>query len=49
MGKLISTAFAIGFAVLLERGVKTFLDKRDEKRAIAKASQTGFGSSTPVR
>jgi hypothetical protein len=47
MGKLFNAALAVGFAVMLERGVRKFLDKRDEKKAVAKAARTGFGTSTP--
>jgi hypothetical protein len=46
MGKIIKAAMAAGFVVLVERSVNGWLDKRAEKRAIAKAARTGFGTST---
>jgi hypothetical protein len=44
MSKIIKAAFAAGFVVLVERSVNAFLDKRAEKRAVAKAAKTGFGT-----
>lgn len=44
MGKIIKAAFAAGFVVLVERGVNAWLDKRAEKRAMAKAARTGLVS-----
>lgn len=44
MSKIIKAAFAAGFVVLVERSVNAWLDKRAEKRAVAKAAKTGFGS-----
>ena len=48
MSKLIKAVVAVGFAVLLERGMHAFLDRRQEKKAIAKAARTGFGAATPL-
>lgn len=44
MGKIIKAAFAAGFVVLVERGVNAWLDKRAEKRTVAKAARTGFAT-----
>lgn len=44
MGKIIRAAFAAGFVVLVERSVHAWLDHRREKRAVAKAARTGFGT-----
>ncbi len=44
MSKIIRAAFAAGFVVLVERSVNAFLDNRREKRAVAKAAKTGFGT-----
>ncbi|MDP3458815.1 MAG: hypothetical protein Q8S09_06020 [Hyphomonas sp.] len=46
MGRTIKTAVAVGFTVLVERAVRGYLDRRAEKRALAKAARTGFGTST---
>lgn len=45
MSKLIKAALGVGFAVLLERGMHRYLDRRQEKKAIAKASRTGFAAA----
>lgn len=44
MGKIFKAAFAAGFVVLVERSMNAWLDHRREKRAVAKAARTGFGT-----
>ena len=44
MSKLIKAALGVGFAVLLERGMHRYLDRRQQKKAIASAARTGFAS-----
>ncbi len=39
MGRLIKTAFTIGFTVLVQRAVTQYLDQREERRAVAKAAR----------